>query len=70
MESSDVYFSRSDNDGNGSKESLRIIINDTTSVVVHGHFSPVTAGQESGRMEQIIFANEVVTSAAELNSLM
>jgi hypothetical protein len=32
--------------------------------------SESSAGQENGRMEQIIFSSEVVTSAAELNSLM
>ena len=66
LETSDVYFDTI----SGEPESLKIVINDDTSVTVHGHFSPYYQGQENGRMEQIIFSNEVVTSAAELNSLM
>jgi hypothetical protein len=38
-------------------------------VDVRSHFNPF-GGQESGRIEQIIFANETISSAAELNSLM
>ena len=57
-----------DLDGNGSNESLRIVINNTTSARVYGHFSPFNG--VNGRMEQIIFSNETITSAAELNSLM
>lgn len=72
LESSSVYIDASSYDGNVSNgsETLKIVINDTTSVTVYGHFSPFVGGQENGRMEQIIFANETVTSAAELNSLM
>ena len=70
LESSNVYFGGFDSDGNGSNESLKIVINDTTSVTVFGHFSPAYPSQENGRMEQIIFSNETITSAAELNSLM
>jgi hypothetical protein len=69
LESSEVYFSGLDVDGNGSNDSLMIVINDTTSVAVYGYFSPLN-GYVNGRMEQIIFSNEIVTSAAELNALM
>ncbi len=72
LETSHVYFDSFSADGNATNgnESLKIVINHTTSVNVYGHFSPILSGQENGRMEQIIFSNEVVTSAAELNSLM
>ncbi len=49
---------------------MKIVINGKTSVSVFGHFSPSISTQENGRMEQIIFSNEIVTSAAELSSLM
>ena len=70
LESSDVYVDAIDLSGDGTNDSLRIIINATTSVTVEGHLVPTDDDQENGRMEQIIFSNEVVTSAAELNSLM
>ena len=70
LESSEVYFDAFGQDANGSDKSLKIVINDTTSVTVFGHFSPAYPSQENGRMEQIIFSNETITSAAELNSLM
>ena len=75
LESSDVSFNRFDGDSNGSSESLRILISGTTRVDVYGHFAPVEGTccvfpLENGRMEQIIFSNETITSAAELNSLM
>ncbi len=57
LRTSDVYFdafSADDNATNGNG-SLKIVINNTTSVNVYGHFSPVSAGQQNGRMEQIIF---------------
>jgi hypothetical protein len=66
LETSDVYFDSYNSDSNlETKESLRIIIGSTSTVSVIGHFSPIT-GQENGRMEQIIFSNEVVTSAASM----
>jgi Ca2+-binding RTX toxin-like protein len=72
LESSEIYFDDTNLDGkpaNGN-ESLKVIINDATSVVVAGYFSPAYEGQVSGRVEQIIFSNETVTSTAELNSLV
>jgi hypothetical protein len=45
-------------------------MNDTAIVVVADHFAPSQAGPKHGRTEQIIFSNETITSAAELNSLM
>ena len=59
-----------DFDNNGTNDALQIVINATTSVTVFGHFSPTLMGQKNGRMEQIIFSDETITSAAELNSLM
>ena len=72
LDSYDVSFFATDRDGNAANgnESLRIVINDTNSVTVIGHFSPISQAQENGRMEQIIFSNEVVTNAAQLNALM
>jgi hypothetical protein len=75
LESSDVSFNRFDSDSNGSSESLRILISGTTRVDVHGHFAAVQGTccnfpLKNGRIEQIIFSDETVTSATELNSLM
>ena len=69
LETSYVYFDALSY-YSGSNDTLKIVINDNTSVTVHGHFTPVFQGQENGRMEQIIFSNETITSTAELNSLM
>jgi hypothetical protein len=71
LESSDVYFDALDNDTDGINDSLRIVISSnttgiTTSVMVAGHFAPYLPGQENGRMEQIIFSDEVVTSAESM----
>jgi hypothetical protein len=64
LESSDVYFDAFDEDGSGSNDSLRIVINDSTRVDVIGHFAPVpNRALENGRMEQIIFSDKVVTTA-------
>ena len=49
---------------------MRIVIDPTHRVLVVGRFAPVVGEMEEGRIEQIIFANETVTSGAELNSLM
>ena len=46
-----------------------IVINATSKVTVDGHFNRVL-GDENNRIEQIIFSDETITSAAELNSLM
>jgi Ca2+-binding RTX toxin-like protein len=71
LESSDVYFDAFDNDGNNANDSLRMVISSnatsvTTSVTVIGHFAPVLLDQDNGRMEQIIFSDGVVTSAASM----
>lgn len=47
-----------------------IVISDTTSASVRGHVAPYFLAQKNGRMEQIIFSDEVITSAAEARSLM
>ena len=72
LETSHVYFDSFSADGKATNgnESLKKVINNPTSVNVYGHFSPILSGQENARIEQIIFSNQVVTSAAELNSLM
>jgi len=67
LESSDVYVDRfSFVTIDSSEESLRIVIDSNTSVEVIGFFSPYYLGQQNGRMEQIIFSNEVVTNAASM----
>ena len=38
VESSDVYFDALNNDGDGSYDDLRIVINSNTSVTVIGHW--------------------------------
>ena len=38
----------------------------TTKVDVVGHFAPAVSEQENGRMEQIIFSDEVVTSVTAM----
>lgn len=70
LESSEVYFDPFDYNLDGTIDSLRIEVNDAITVTVMGHFSPPVPGRENGRMEQIVFSNETVTSAAELNSLI
>jgi hypothetical protein len=52
------------------RHALAVVISDTTSVIVEGHFAPTYVYQEVGRMEQIVFSDEVVTSATEARSLM
>jgi hypothetical protein len=69
LESSDVYFDAFDSDGEGTDESLRIVIDDATSV--YGFFVPISGlGQKNGRIEQIVFSDETITSAAEVRSLV
>ena len=70
LRSSEVHFDALDDDGIAGYESLRIDIDSTHKAFVFGHFSPYSNEQMNGRMEQIIFSDEIVTSAAELNSLM
>jgi hypothetical protein len=68
--SSEVHFDALDWDGVGGDDSLKIVIDSTHQVYVIGHFAPVQGETEDGRMEQIIFSNETITSGAELRSLM
>lgn len=71
LSSSDVYFDAFDTDKLGSDDSLRIFIDNGTEIQVIGHFSPSPGtGQENGTMEQIIFSDEVVTSASQTSALM
>jgi hypothetical protein len=73
LESSDVYFDAFDYDGSAANgdESLLMIIDDFTKVSVVGHFSPAI-GRDlgNGRIEQIVIADETVTSADEVRSLV
>jgi hypothetical protein len=73
LESSDVYIDALNHDGaaaNGD-ESLRIVVDDPTSVSVVGHFAPaIEEDAGNGRIEQIIFSDETVTSTAEVKALM
>ncbi len=48
---------------------MKIVIDSGHEVFVIGHFAP-HPDIENGWVEQIIFSDEVVTSGAELNSLM
>jgi Ca2+-binding RTX toxin-like protein len=73
LESSDVYVEAVDYDGDATngEESLKMIINDATTVSVVGHFAPAIGDDMgNGRIEQIVFSNETFTSAAEVRSLM
>ena len=45
---------------------MRIVIDPTHRVLVVGHFAPVVGEMEEGRMEQIIFSDEVAISAASM----
>ena len=71
LSSSDVYFDAFDTDNLGANDSLRIVIDDDSEIQVLGHFAPEPgAEQENGTMEQIIFSDEVVTSASQTRALM
>jgi hypothetical protein len=73
LESSDVYFDAFDHDGDATngEESLKIVVDDATTVNVVGHFKPAEESYTwNGRIEQIVFADETVTSAAEVRSLV
>jgi hypothetical protein len=73
LESSDVYFDAIDRDGAASNgnESLKVIIDDATSVLVVGHFAPaIEYDAGNGRIEQIVFSDEIVSGAAQVRSLM
>jgi hypothetical protein len=70
LQSTDVYVDSFDYKADGTNDALKIVIYDTTSVTVIGHFAPQPGDTDEGRMEQIIFSDQVFTSAAELNSLM
>ncbi len=45
---------------------MRIVIDPSHRVLVVGHFAPFGGEMEEGRMEQIIFSDEVATSAASM----
>jgi Ca2+-binding RTX toxin-like protein len=66
LESSEVHFDAVDWSGDGEYDSLSIKIGSTHSVFVVGHFGPVPGESEDGRIEQIIFSDEVITSAASM----
>lgn len=73
LEASDVYFDAVDHDGSASNgdETLRIVVDEATSVSVVGHFAPAIEDDAgNGRIEQIFFAGETVTSTAEASALM
>lgn len=73
LEASDVYLDAFDHDGSGADDSLRILTNSTSSVSVIGHFAAIPGLQlknGSGRIEQIVFADETVTTTAELKALL
>jgi hypothetical protein len=74
LESSDVYFEVSDADADGTIDSLEIVVDDTSfyslnSVKIEGYLSPLS-GQQNGRIEQIIFSNETITSTSEAKALV
>jgi hypothetical protein len=71
LESSNVYFDAFDKSGDGVDDSLGIIVDDHTSVSVYGHFVPLPGTDHgNGRIEQIVFSDETVSSAAEARSLV
>jgi Haemolysin-type calcium binding protein related domain/RTX calcium-binding nonapeptide repeat (4 copies) len=73
LESSDVYFEAFDHDGNATngEESLKLIVNEGTTVTVVGHFSPAIGDDMGdGRIEQFVFSDGTITSAAEVRSMM
>jgi hypothetical protein len=60
-------YDSNDATGSNGNESLLITINGQSEVKVKGHFAPyvvdeVVSGTQSGRIEQIVFSNETVTS--------
>ena len=74
LESSDVYFEVSDADADGTIDSLEIVVDDTSfyslnSVKIEGYLSPLSE-QQNGRIEQIIFSNETITSTSEAKALV
>ena len=70
LRSSEVHFDTLNWDVIVGDESLKIVIDSTHVLFVIGHFAPFKGEMDDGRIEQIIFSDEVVTSGAELNSLM
>ncbi len=59
----DVSFVPFDSDGDGAPNTLEIYEHGggPNVVTVIGHYSPTARGQQSGRMEQIIFSDRTVT---------
>jgi Ca2+-binding RTX toxin-like protein len=73
LESSDVYIDAFDHDGAAANghESLKIVVDDATSVSVVGYFAPAVEDDAgNGRIEQIVFSDETFTRAAEIRSLV
>jgi hypothetical protein len=69
-----VYISRGDFDGNGTKESLQIVISPTAQVVLVGHYGPylyfTDTYDQQGRIEKLIFADATFTTSTGLSSAM
>jgi Ca2+-binding RTX toxin-like protein len=73
LESSDIHVEAVNHDGSAAngEESLRIVIDGSTTVVVVGHFAPAIEDDAgNGRIEQIVFADGTVSGGAEVRSLM
>ena len=69
-ESSDVHFEASNADGaDPSNDSLYISAGDRA-VLVWGQLAPIADQDENGKMEKIIFADETITSASKVRTLM
>ena len=62
----DVYIAPYDFDGDERDESLQIVTGFSSQVFVVGHFAPYFDGQENGRMERIIFADQTITDSSAL----
>jgi hypothetical protein len=74
LATADVYLSRGDFDGNGTKEGLQIVISPTAQVFLIGHYGPYLNftrdyGQQ-GRIEKVIFADATFTTSTGLSSAM
>jgi hypothetical protein len=64
LSTDDVYLTAIDEDGNGTRESLQIVMSERAQVVILGHFAPRNIGTQHGRIEQLIFADETITDSA------
>ena len=61
FDSSEVYFDSIDINDNGTEESLLLLTDDNSGVIVVGHFIDYYTGQE-GRVEQVAFADGTVST--------